>query len=57
MGRAAHRAAQLLVGALSSTHARKPPTKKDEGAAKEEKVRAMHDRELTPRGFDVKDCC
>jgi hypothetical protein len=51
---AARRVSASLLGALSSPHAREPPTNKAEGAAKEEKVGAMHERELMPHALGVK---
>ena len=45
MGGAAHRVSAPLLGALLPSHAQKPATKKAEGAAKEENVGAMHERE------------
>ena len=59
MGGAARRVCAALLGALASfpAHAQKPPTNKDEGAAKEENVCAMHERELKPRAFSVKARC
>ena len=57
MGGAARRVSAALLGALCSSHAQKPPTNKDEGAAKKEKVRAMHERELKPLVSRVKARC
>lgn len=55
MGGAARRVSAALLGALSSSHAQKPPTNKAEGAAKEEKVGAMHERELRSHAVHVKE--
>jgi hypothetical protein len=54
MGGAARRVSAALLGALSSPHVQKPATNEAEGAAKEEKVGAMHERELKPHEADVK---
>jgi len=54
MGGAARRVSAALLGALSSSHAQKPPTNEAEGAAKEEKVGAMHERELKRHEANVK---
>ena len=55
MGGAAHRVSAALLGALAPSHAEKPPTNKAEGAAKEENLGAMHERELRDSAADVKE--
>jgi len=54
MGGAARRISAALLGAPPFSHAQKPPTNEVEGAAKEENVGAMHERETMSRGCGVK---
>jgi len=54
MGGAARRVSAALLGALRSSHAQKPATNEAEGAAKEENVGAMHERELKRHDAHVK---
>jgi predicted permease len=56
MGGAARRVSAPLLGALLSSHAQKPPTNKAEGAAKEENVGAMHEREPKARTRRLSRC-
>ncbi len=55
VGGAARRVSAALLGAPSPPHAQKPRTNKAEGADKEEKVGAMHERELRPHAVHVKE--